>query len=53
MQYNQLGKTSPSVSVLSFGSSSLGGVFHEIDEGEAVEALAAALAATCARFYGL
>lgn len=32
MRYNLLGNTGLSVSTLSFGASSLGGVFHEIDE---------------------
>ncbi len=45
MQYNELGKTNLSVSELSFGASSLGGVFHEVDENDAVEAVHAALAA--------
>lgn len=45
MRYNELGKTNLSVSELSFGASSLGGVFHEVDEDDAVEAVHAALAA--------
>lgn len=45
MKYNELGSTGLSVSELSFGASSLGGVFHEIDETEAVEAVHRALEA--------
>ena len=36
MQYRTLGKTGLNVSVLSFGGSSLGGVFHAVDEAEAI-----------------
>ncbi len=43
MLYRSLGQTGMEVSVLSFGASSLGGVFHEIDEGEGVEAVYAAI----------
>jgi aryl-alcohol dehydrogenase-like predicted oxidoreductase len=43
MQYNLLGKTGLKVSRLSFGASSLGGVFHAVDEAEAVKAVHAAL----------
>ena len=32
MKYNEIGKTGMKVSSLSFGASSLGGVFHEINE---------------------
>lgn len=39
MKYNALGKTGLRVSELSFGASSLGGVFHEVDEAEAIEAV--------------
>ena len=39
MKYNALGKTGLRVSELSFGASSLGGVFHEIDETEAIGAV--------------
>ena len=35
MKYNEIGKTGMKVSSLSFGASSLGGVFHEINEGRA------------------
>lgn len=43
MQYNLLGKTGLKVSRLSFGASSLGGVFHAVDEAEAITAVHAAL----------
>ncbi|HEY6844723.1 MAG TPA: aldo/keto reductase [Terracidiphilus sp.] len=43
MQYNVLGKTGLKVSRLSFGASSLGGVFHAVDEAEAIAAVHAAL----------
>jgi aryl-alcohol dehydrogenase-like predicted oxidoreductase len=43
MRYNQLGKTGYEISALSFGASSLGGVFHEIDEGKAIKAVHVAL----------
>ena len=33
MQYHEIGKTGMKVSSLSFGASSLGGVFHDIKEG--------------------
>jgi L-galactose dehydrogenase len=36
MQYRTLGKTGFNVSILSFGASSLGGVFRGIDEAEAI-----------------
>ena len=45
MNYNELGSTGLSVSELSFGASSLGGVFHEVDETEAVKAVYRALEA--------
>lgn len=32
MQYHEIGKTGMKVSALSFGASSLGGVFHDIKE---------------------
>ena len=38
MEYRKLGKTGMQVSVLSFGASSLGGVFHEINEKKGIEA---------------
>ena len=37
MEYRKLGRTGLEVSALSFGASSLGGVFHTIDEGRAVD----------------
>jgi L-galactose dehydrogenase len=43
MQYSQLGKTELQISRLSFGASSLGGVFHPVDETEAIAAVHAAL----------
>ncbi len=38
MEYRTLGKTGLSISTLSFGASSLGGVFHEIREKEGIRA---------------
>ncbi len=43
MNYYELGRTGLKVSQLSFGASSLGGVFHDIDEGRAIEAVFTAL----------
>ena len=43
MEKRQLGKTGLMVSPLSFGASSLGGVFHDIDEGRAIEAVFVAI----------
>ena len=43
MRYNILGKTGLRVSRLSFGASSLGGVFRPVDEAEAIQAVHAAL----------
>lgn len=43
MKTNPLGKTGIRVSSLSFGASSLGGVFHPVDEGDAIRAVHAAL----------
>jgi aryl-alcohol dehydrogenase-like predicted oxidoreductase len=43
MQYNLLGKTGLNVSRLSFGASSLGAVFHPVDESQAIAAVHAAL----------
>jgi L-galactose dehydrogenase len=43
MQYNLLGKTGLKVSRLSFGASSLGGVFHAVGEPEAIRAVHVAL----------
>ena len=39
MKYNEIGKTGLKVSNLSFGASSLGGVFHEINEKQAIESV--------------
>ena len=39
MEYSICGKTGMKVSRLSFGASSLGGVFHSIREAEAIEAV--------------
>jgi len=36
MKYRTLGKTGLDVSILSFGASSLGSVFHETDEVESI-----------------
>ena len=35
MQYHEIGKTGMKVSSLSFGASSLGGVFHDLKEKKA------------------
>ena len=43
MEYREIGKTGMRVSALSFGASSLGGVFHAIKEAEAMEAVHAAV----------
>lgn len=43
MQYHEIGKTGMKVSSLSFGASSLGGVFHDIKEKEGVEAVFTAI----------
>lgn len=43
MKYRELGKTGMRVSELSFGASSLGGVFHDIEHSKAVEAVEAAI----------
>lgn len=43
MEYREIGKTGMKVSVLSFGASSLGGVFHNIDEGRAIDAVYTAI----------
>ncbi len=43
MRLNPLGKTGLNVSRLSFGASALGGVFHEVEESVAIQAVRAAL----------
>ena len=43
MKYRPSGKTGLNVSGLNFGASSLGGVFHHVDETEAIRAMPAAL----------
>ena len=43
MRYRQLGRTGLQVSTLSFGGSSLGGVFHQVDEAEAIRTVHLAL----------
>lgn len=43
MQYRALGNTGLRISSLSFGASSLGGVFRDIDEGEAIRTVHVAL----------
>jgi aryl-alcohol dehydrogenase-like predicted oxidoreductase len=43
MIYNQLGNTSLAISNVSFGASSLGGVFREINEHNAIEAVHTAI----------
>lgn len=43
MKYNEIGKTGLKVSSLSFGASSLGGVFHNIREAEGIEAVFTAI----------
>ncbi len=43
MEYREIGHTGMKVSQLSFGASSLGGVFRNIDEGKAIEAVYAAI----------
>lgn len=39
MQYHEIGKTGMKVANLAFGASSLGGVFHDVKEKEAIEAV--------------
>ena len=43
MKYRKLGNTGLEVSVLGFGASSLGGVFHPVDPGDCVKTVSAAL----------
>lgn len=58
MEYRTLGKTGLKVSALSFGASSLGGVFHAVKEDEAVRAVHVSLDAginfiDVSPYYGL
>ena len=58
MEYRVLGNTGLKVSALSFGASSLGGVFRDIDEADAVRAVHVSLEAginfiDVSPFYGL
>ena len=39
LKFNEIGKTGMKVARLAFGASSLGGVFHDIDEKKAIEAV--------------
>jgi aryl-alcohol dehydrogenase-like predicted oxidoreductase len=43
MEYRKLGNTGMEVSVLSFGASSLGAVFHEVNSEDRVETVNTAL----------
>lgn len=43
MEYRELGKTGMNVSILSFGASSLGGVFHKIDENQGIDTVLEAI----------
>lgn len=43
MQYRELGKTGMKLSTISFGASSLGGVFHSLNENEGIEAVNTAI----------
>lgn len=43
MRYAQLGNTNMNISYISFGASSLGGVFREVDESKAIEAVHVAI----------
>lgn len=43
MEYREIGRTGMRVSTLSFGASSLGGVFHSIRERDGIEAVLAAV----------
>ena len=44
---NQLGKTGMQVANLAFGASSLGGVFHSINEQQGIRAVHADTCCTC------
>ena len=39
MEYRKLGNTDLKVSNISFGASSLGGVFHPVDESKAIQSV--------------
>ena len=39
MEYRELGKTGLQISALGFGASSLGGVFHSLEEKQGIEAV--------------
>lgn len=43
MEYREIGKTGMNVSTISFGASSLGGVFHPLDEATGIEAVYTAI----------
>lgn len=43
MKYNEIGSTGMRVSYLSFGASSLGGVFHDVRESEGIKAVFTAI----------
>lgn len=45
LPYHELGKTGMKISALSFGASSLGGVFHDLKEKEGIEAVFTAIEA--------
>lgn len=58
MKYRKLGKTGLDVSILSFGASSLGSVFHETEESESIQTVHAAIDAginliDVSPYYGL
>lgn len=58
MKYRKLGQTGLNVSILGFGGSSLGGVFHDIDEKEGIRTVHLAIdhginLIDTAPFYGL
>src|ERR1700683_3084431 len=58
MEYRPLGRTDLKVSALSFGASSLGGVFRDVGESEAIASVHASLDAginfiDVSPFYGL
>ncbi len=58
MEYRKLGPLDLDVSILGFGASSLGGVFKNIDEGQAIKTVETALDQginyiDCSPFYGL